>query len=61
MYKIFFLYKNKGSSAGIGAITAVKFAKENAEALVLHGRQENKLKLVKEKCVQAGMAEKNVS
>jgi len=49
-----------GSSVGIGAVTAVQFAKENAEALVLHGRQESKLKLVKEKCVNAGMQEKNV-
>jgi NAD(P)-dependent dehydrogenase (short-subunit alcohol dehydrogenase family) len=49
-----------GSSAGIGATTAVKFAQEKAEGLVLHGRQDDKLKLVKNKCVQAGMAEKNV-
>jgi len=42
-----------GSSTGIGAGTAVKFASEGVKGLVLHGRQEDKLKNVKEKCEEA--------
>jgi NAD(P)-dependent dehydrogenase (short-subunit alcohol dehydrogenase family) len=43
-----------GSSTGIGAGTAVKFAKEGAAAVVLHGRKEDALKTVKEQCEKAG-------
>jgi len=42
-----------GSSTGIGAGTAVKFASEGITGLVLHGRQEEKLKKVKEQCEKA--------
>jgi len=42
-----------GSSAGIGAATAVKFAAEGAN-VVIHGRKEAALHEVKEKCVKAG-------
>jgi len=43
-----------GSSGGIGATTAVKFAAEGASGLVIHGRKEAALHEVKEKCVKAG-------
>jgi NAD(P)-dependent dehydrogenase (short-subunit alcohol dehydrogenase family) len=43
-----------GSSTGIGAGTAVKFASEGASGIVLHGRQEEGLKNVKERCEKAG-------
>jgi len=42
-----------GSSAGIGAATAVKFAGEGAD-VVLHGRKEAALQDVKERCLKAG-------
>jgi NAD(P)-dependent dehydrogenase (short-subunit alcohol dehydrogenase family) len=42
-----------GSSGGIGAGTAVKFASEGAN-VVIHGRKEAALKEVKEKCLKAG-------
>jgi len=43
-----------GSSTGIGAATAVKFASDEADGIVLHGRQEDALKSVKEKCEKVG-------
>jgi len=43
-----------GSSAGIGAGAALKFAKENAKGIVLHGRNEKALAEVKEQCEKAG-------
>jgi len=43
-----------GSSTGIGAGTAVKYAKEGAAGVVLHGRQEAALKKVKEEVEKAG-------
>jgi len=43
-----------GSSTGIGAATAVKFASEEADGIVLHGRQEDALKSVKEQCEKVG-------
>jgi NAD(P)-dependent dehydrogenase (short-subunit alcohol dehydrogenase family) len=42
-----------GSSTGIGAATAVKFAGEGAD-VVLHGRKEAALQEVKERCLKAG-------
>jgi len=42
-----------GSSSGIGATTAVKFAAEGAN-VVIHGRKEAALNEVKEKCLKAG-------
>jgi len=42
-----------GSSSGIGATTAVKFASEGAN-VVIHGRKEAALHEVKEKCLKAG-------
>jgi len=43
-----------GSSTGIGAGVAIKFASEGASGIVLHGRQEAALKSVKEKVEKAG-------
>jgi len=43
-----------GSSTGIGAGTAVKFASEEASGIVLHGRNEEALNKVKEQCEKAG-------
>jgi len=43
-----------GSSTGIGAGLAAKFAKEGAAGVVLHGRQEAALKNVKEQVEKAG-------
>jgi len=43
-----------GSSTGIGAGTAIKFASEGASGVVLHGRQEAALKSVKEQVEKAG-------
>jgi len=43
-----------GSSAGIGAGTAVQFAREGASGIVLHGRKEDALKEVKTLVEQAG-------
>jgi len=43
-----------GSSTGIGAGVAAKFAKEGAAGVVLHGRQEAALKNVKEQVEKAG-------
>jgi len=43
-----------GSSSGIGAGTAIKFASEGAAGVVIHGRREDALKKVKEQCEQAG-------
>jgi NAD(P)-dependent dehydrogenase (short-subunit alcohol dehydrogenase family) len=43
-----------GSSSGIGAGTAIKFAKLGAAGVVLHGRKEEALKNVKEQCEKAG-------
>jgi len=43
-----------GSSTGIGAGTAVKFANEGAGGIVLHGRQKDALKSVKEQCENVG-------
>jgi len=42
-----------GSSTGIGASAAIKFASEGAKGIVIHGRQEEKLKKVKEECEKA--------
>jgi len=42
-----------GSSGGIGATTAVKFAAEGAH-VVIHGRKEAALNEIKEKCLKAG-------
>jgi len=39
-----------GSSTGLGAGAAIKFARENAKGIVLHGRNEKGLQDVKEKC-----------
>jgi len=52
------MFKNKvivitGSSNGIGAGTAVKFAQEGAAAITIHGRQEAALNAVKEKIEKA--------
>ena len=43
-----------GSSTGIGAGIAIKFASEGASGVVLHGRKEDALKSVKEQCEKAG-------
>jgi len=43
-----------GSSAGIGAGTAVKFAKEGAAAVVIHGRKADALEKVKADVEKAG-------
>jgi len=43
-----------GSSTGIGAGTAARFAKDGAAAVVLHGRQEAALKSTKEQVEKAG-------
>jgi len=55
----FKMFKSKviivtGSSTGIGAGTAVKFASEGAAGVTLHGRKEDALKKVKEQCEKAG-------
>jgi len=42
-----------GSSSGIGAATAVKFAEQGAD-LVIHGRRESELQQVKERCLKVG-------
>jgi len=43
-----------GSSTGIGAGTAVKFASEEAAGIVLNGLEEDNLKSVKEQCEKIG-------
>jgi len=53
------LFKSKvvivtGSSTGIGAGIAIKFASEGATGIVLHGRQEEALKNVKAQVEKAG-------
>jgi len=42
-----------GSSSGIGACAAIRLASDGAKAVVIHGRQEEKLKKVKEECEKA--------
>ncbi|CAH2051685.1 unnamed protein product, partial [Iphiclides podalirius] len=42
-----------GSSSGIGASTVIEFAKEGAHVVIV-GRNEAKLKIVREKCEQLG-------
>jgi len=42
-----------GSSSGIGAGTAIKYAKEGAAAVVLHGRRQEQLEKVKKDCEAA--------
>jgi len=42
-----------GSSSGIGAATAVKFAEAGAD-VVIHGRRESELEEVKAQCLRAG-------
>jgi len=59
------MFKNKviivtGSSTGIGAGAAVKFAEEGAAAVTIHGRQEAALKNVKEKVEKAGQGKTKV-
>jgi NAD(P)-dependent dehydrogenase (short-subunit alcohol dehydrogenase family) len=46
-----------GSSSGIGAGTAILFAKQGAAAVVLHGRREDALKKVKEQCEAASQGQ----
>jgi len=43
-----------GSSTGIGAHTAIRFAGEGATGVVIHGRKEDALKKVKEQVEKAG-------
>jgi len=50
-----------GSSSGIGAGIAIKFATEGAKGIVLHGRKETALQVVKEKCEKAGQGNVKVS
>jgi len=59
----FRMFKSKviivtGSSTGIGAGTAIKFASEGAAGITLHGRKEDALKKVKEQCEKAGKGTK---
>lgn len=49
-----------GSSTGIGAGTAIKFAELGAAAVTIHGRQEAALKSVKEKVEKAGQGQTKV-
>ncbi|XP_059046918.1 uncharacterized oxidoreductase TM_0325-like [Achroia grisella] len=42
-----------GASSGIGAVTAVQFAKEGAKVVIV-GRKESKLKNVAEQCARSG-------
>lgn len=42
-----------GSSGGIGAALAVRFAAEGADGLVIHGRNESALQKVQERCAKA--------
>jgi len=49
-----------GSSVGIGAGTAVQFAREAASGVVIHGRNEEELKKVKSKCEEAGKGKTKV-
>ncbi len=48
-----------GSSAGIGAATAVAFAQEGAK-LCITGRNQDNLKKTEQKCVAAGAKEEDV-
>jgi len=50
-----------GSSTGIGAGTAVKFAEEGAAAITITGRQEAALKNVKERVEKAGNGKTKVN
>jgi NAD(P)-dependent dehydrogenase (short-subunit alcohol dehydrogenase family) len=42
-----------GSSSGIGATTAIRFAKEGAAGVVLHGRRQEQLEDIRKKCEDA--------
>jgi len=42
-----------GSSSGIGAGTAIKFAKEGAAGIVLHGRRQEQLENIRKECEAA--------
>ena len=50
----------KGASAGIGAATAVAYAKQGAK-LVLGGRNEENLKKTAKLCEEQGVQNENVS
>lgn len=49
-----------GSSSGIGAGTAIKFAKELAAGVVLHGRKVDALQNVKQQVEKAGQGHTKV-
>ena len=48
-----------GASSGIGAATAVQFARQGIR-LALHGRNMERLSDVKKQCLQEGLAENDV-
>lgn len=64
----FILHKHKsntanvkiGASSGIGAATAIEFAKNGAD-LVLGGRNADQLADIKKKCVEAGLRDNQVN
>jgi len=49
-----------GSSAGLGAATAVNYAREGAKGVVINGRNEDALREVKKKCEVAGKGKTKV-
>lgn len=60
------MLKNKvaiitGSSTGLGAGAAVKFAAEGAEGIMLHGRDVEGLKKTAQQCVAAGIPQAKVA
>ena len=52
LYKLY--YPNPGASSGIGAVTAVEFARVGAK-VVLTARRRDRLEETAEKCRQAGL------
>ena len=49
-----------GASSGIGAATALQFARQGIR-LAIHGRNEERLGITKQKCIEAGLKDGDVS
>ena len=57
--QIFYLLCNLGASSGIGAATAVAFAKHGVK-LAINGRNAENLEKTAKKCYEAGLKETEV-
>ena len=54
-----FLFYSPGASSGIGAATAVEFAKLGIR-LSIHGRNRDRLRDTQQRCIKQGLTEADV-